>query len=93
MVAEARWYASLFLPQIARQEASMAEELLAAASCYAAEHDLMWKIWGLVGGIGHEETKTLKLAEPSVRHQIVSVIQAQEKDKEAADHIERALKN
>jgi hypothetical protein len=93
MVAEARWYASLFLPQIARQEASMAEELLAAASCYAAEHDLMWKIWGLVGGIGHEEAKTLKLAEPSVRRQIVPVIlQAQEKDKEAADHIERALK-
>jgi hypothetical protein len=93
MIAEARWYASLFLPQIARQEASMAEELLAAASCYAAEHDLMWKIWGLVGGIGHEETKTLKLAESSVRRQIVPVIlQAQEKDKEAADHIECALK-
>jgi hypothetical protein len=53
----------------------------------------MWKIWGLVGGIGHEEAKTLKLAEPSVRRQIVPVIlQAQEKDKEATDHIEHALK-
>jgi hypothetical protein len=93
MVAEARWYASVFLPQIARREAGMAEELLAAASCYAVEHDLMWKIWGLVGGIGHEEPKALKFAEPAVRRQIVSVIrQAQDKDKEAADHIERALK-
>jgi hypothetical protein len=93
VVAEARWYASVFLPQIARREGGMAEELLAAASCYASEHDLMWKIWGLVGGIGHEEPKALKFAEPSVRRQIVSVIhQAQEKDAEAADHIERALK-
>jgi len=93
MVAEARWYASVFLPQIARREAGMAEELLAAASCYAVEHELMWKIWGLVGGIGHEEPKALKFAEPAVRRQIVSVIrQAQDKDKEAADHIERALK-
>ena len=93
MVAEARWYASVFLPQIARREAGKAEELLAAASCYAAEHDLMWKIWGLVGGIGHEEPKALKFAEPSVRRQIISVIhQARDKDVEAADHIERALR-
>ena len=92
MVAEARWYASLFLPQIARHESGMAEELLAAASCYAAEHDLMWRIWGLVGGIGREEPKVMKLAEPSVRRQIVPVIlQARDRDVEAADHIERAL--
>jgi len=92
MVAEARWYASLFLPQIARHEPAMAEELLAAASCYAAEHDLMWKIWGLVGGIGREEPKFMKLAEPSVRRQIVPVIlQARDNDVEAVDHIARAL--
>jgi len=92
MVAEARWYASLFLPQIARHEPGMAEDLLAAASCYAAEHDLMWRIWGLVGGIGREEPKVMKLADPSVRRKIVSVIiQARDKDVEAADHIARAL--
>jgi len=92
MVAEARWYASIFLSQIARHEPGMAEELLAAASCYAAEHELMWRIWGLVGGIGREEPKVMKLAEPSVRRQIVPVIlQAQNRDAEAADHIERAL--
>jgi hypothetical protein len=92
MVAEARWYASLYLPQIARHEAGMAEDLLAAAACYAAEHDLMWKIWGLVGGIGREEAKALKLAEASVRREIIKVIlQARDKDAQAADHIERAL--
>ncbi len=92
MVAEARWYASLFLPQIARTEAWMAEDLLRAASCYAAEHDLMWKIWGLVGGIGREEPKFMKMADSNVRRQIAQVIlQARDKDIEAGNHIERAL--
>jgi hypothetical protein len=92
MVAEARWYASLFLPQIARTEAWMAEDLLRAASCYAAEHELMWKIWGLVGGIGREEPKYTKMADPDVRQQIAQVVfQARDKDAEAADHIEKAL--
>jgi hypothetical protein len=92
MIAEARWYASLLLPQIARTEAWMAEHLLQAASCYAAEHELMWKIWGLVGGIGREEPKYMKMADTNVRQQIAQVIlQARDKDAEAADHIEKAL--
>jgi hypothetical protein len=69
----------------------MAEELLMAAACYAAEHDLMWQVWNLVGGIDNPEAY-LKLAEPAVRRQIVPVIlQARDRDAEAADHIERAL--
>lgn len=60
-------YASLYLPQIARQKVEMAEELLAAAACYATEHNLMWKIWRLVGGIGRDEAKARKLAEAGVR--------------------------
>lgn len=91
-VAEGRWYASLFLAQIARHEAGMAPELLAAASCYAAEHDLMWQVWNLAGGIGFSDEQVRKLAEPAVRRQITLVIlQAQDRDAEAADHIERAL--
>jgi len=91
-VAEGRWYASLFLAEIARHKPNMAEELLMAAACYAAEHDLMWKIWGLVGGIGWDEAKVRKLAEPTIRRQIVPLIlQARDKDAEGADHIERAL--
>ena len=92
IVAEGRWYASLFLPQIARHESSMAEELLSAAACYAAEHDLMWKIWRLVGGIGRDETKVKKFTDPAIRRQIASVVlQARDKDAEAVDHIEWAL--
>ena len=69
-----------------------APELYAAASCCAAEHDLMWKIWGLVGGLGHDDDKVRKLAEPDVRRQMAPVIhQASDLDAKAADHIERAL--
>jgi len=92
MVAEGRWYASVFLPQIARDEPVMAEELLATAACYAAEHDLMWQIWGLVGGIGWDEAKIRKLADPEIRRGIAPLIlEARDKDARAAEHIERAL--
>ena len=92
-VAEGRWYASTFLAEaVHRLPGSMAEHLLAAASCYAAEHDLMWKAWAAVGGLGRDEAKVRKLAEPEVRRQIVPIIrQARDKDAEAANHIERAL--
>ena len=92
MMAEGRWYASVYLAQIAHDEPGMAADLLAAASCYAVEHDIAWKIWGLVGGLGWEEEKVRKLAEPGVRRGISKLIlQAREKDAEAADYIERAL--
>ena len=92
MVAEGRWYASLFLSQIARHEPAMAQELLLAAACFAAEHDLIWQTWHLVGGIGFSADKIDKLARPGVRRQIAALIlQARDRDAEAADHIERAL--
>ena len=91
-VAEGRWYAAHFLKQIAEHEPAMAEDLLAAAACYEAEHDLMWQIWGLVGGIGFADEHVQKLAEPAVRRQMVPIIlQARDKDAEAAEHIEQAL--
>jgi hypothetical protein len=92
MVAEGRWYASLFLAQVARHEPFMAEELLLAAACYAAEHDIAWQIADHVGGFGFDEKMTRKLAEPDVRRRIAPLIlQARGKDEEAAAHIERAL--
>jgi hypothetical protein len=92
MVAERRWYGSLFLAQIARHEWAMAPDLLVAASCYATEHDLMWQIWDVGGGIGRSDEQVRKLSEPGIRRQIVPLIhQAHDKDAEAADHIERAL--
>ena len=91
-VAEGRWYGTLFLTRIAEHIPAMAAELLAAASCYAAEHDLMWCIWNLAGGIGHSDAHVNKFAEPAVRRQIAPLIlQARDKDAQAADHIERAL--
>jgi hypothetical protein len=30
--------------------------LLAAAAGYEAEHDLMWQLWNLVGGVGFSES-------------------------------------
>jgi len=45
-----------------------------------------------VGGLGRDEGKVRKLAEPEVRRQIVPIIRAaRDKDAEAAGHIERAL--
>ena len=50
-VAEGRWYASVFLAEAALASGLNSPELYAAAACFAAEHDLMWQIWGIVGGL------------------------------------------
>jgi hypothetical protein len=92
MVAEGRWYASRFLTGIAGEEPKLAEALYQAAACYAAEHDLMWQIWHLLGGLGFSEVQARNLAKAEIRRQIVPLIlQAREKDREAAHHIERAV--
>ena len=91
-VAEGRWYASIFLAQAAMDASLNAPALYAAASCCAAEHDLMWKIWALVGGMGHDDAKVRQLADPHVRRQIVPLIrEARDKDAAASEHIEMAL--
>ncbi|NIR00919.1 MAG: hypothetical protein GTN78_12085, partial [Gemmatimonadales bacterium] len=69
------------------------EDILHAAACYAAEHDLMWEIWELAGGIDNPEAY-LQLADPAVRRALADLIlKARDKDALAADHIERALAN
>jgi hypothetical protein len=93
-VAEARWYGSQFLIQASDPDIlhySLTEDLLHAAACYAAEHDLMWKLWNLAGGNGNPDAWK-KLADPAVRRQMVPIIhEARDKDAKAAEHIERAL--
>jgi hypothetical protein len=93
-VAEARWYGSQFLIQASNPDIlhySMAEGLLHAAACYAAEHDLMWKVWDLAGGNGNPDAWKM-FADPSVRRQMIPVIlEARNKDEQAIEHIERAL--
>jgi hypothetical protein len=95
-VAEARWYGSQFLTGMADHvdtyiQRDMIEDLLHAAALYAGEHELMWKLWDLAGGIGNTEAY-LRLADAAVRREMVPIIhQARDKDAKAADHIERAL--
>jgi hypothetical protein len=94
MVAEARWYGALFLAHAAQQAGAIvrSEALLSAAACFAAEHDLMWRVWDLGGGNGRTDEHVRKLAEPQARRAIAPLILgAREKDREAAAHIERAL--
>jgi hypothetical protein len=92
MVAEGRWYGAQFLMgALDYVHYHLAEDLLHAAACYAAEHDLMWKVWDLAGGIGNPDAY-LKLADPAIRRQMVPIIlQARDKDAEAANYIEQAL--
>jgi hypothetical protein len=94
MVAEARWYGSLFLIQASDPDIlhyRMTEDLLHAAACYAAEHDLMWKLWDLAGGNGNPEGYRY-FAQAAVRRQMVPIIQqAREQDAQAAEHMRRAL--
>ena len=92
MVAEGRWYGAQFLiGALDHVHYHLAEDLLHAAACYAAEHDLMWKVWDLAGGYGNPDAY-LKLADPAVRRQMVPIIlQARDKDAEAANYIEQAL--
>jgi hypothetical protein len=96
-VAEARWYGSVFLAQIVEgfeagpKRPGRQADILHAAACYAAEHDLMWEIWELAGGIGNREAHRA-MADPNVRRAMVEVIrQAREQHARAADYIERAL--
>jgi hypothetical protein len=92
VVAEGRWYASVFLKQAAEVLPEAGDQLLAAAECCKAEHDLVWRIWGIAGGnVPSEETRR-EFLKPEVRRRIAPLIlQARDKDAEAAAHIEEAL--
>jgi hypothetical protein len=98
-LAEARWYGSIFLAQLVEGFAARPgkrggqEDILHAAAYYAAEHDLMWDVWELAGGIGNPEGYR-QMADPAVRSQMAQIIlQARDKDAQAAENIERALAN
>lgn len=92
VVAEGRWYASVFLRQMAKIYPEAATDLTAAADCFEAEHDLMWAVWEFAGGNAMTDVQVMKLAERGVRLRIAPMIRlAAEKDAQAADHMERAL--
>lgn len=77
-----RWCAARFLKQMAKDEPKIEYELLAAATCYEAENEISGKI----------DVLGKKIADSDVRRQMASLIlQARDKDVQAADYIERAL--
>lgn len=92
VVAEGRWYASLFLADAAQVLPQCASRLHEAAAHFAREHELMWQVWDQVGGIGRAETQIRALTRPEVRRRIVPIIhEARDNDISAALCIEQAL--
>jgi predicted DNA-binding protein YlxM (UPF0122 family) len=90
--AEGRWYGAQFLKQIAEDFQELSKNLLAAAKCYEAEHDLMWKMWALTGGPQRSDEGALKLADPENRAGMIRIIrEARKLDEEACSHIDKAL--
>jgi RNA polymerase sigma factor (sigma-70 family) len=90
--AEGRWYGAQFLRQMAEDMPQLGKNLLEAAKCYEAEHDLMWKIWSFTGGPERSDKGALKLADPETRASIIPIIrEARRLDEEACGHIEKAL--
>ncbi len=92
-IAEVRWYGSQWLiDTFEKVHFRKAEQLLKAAGCFAGEHELMWVIWDLAGGISNPDAWR-KFAEPAVRAQMAPVLAAcRDKDAEAIALIEEALK-
>ncbi len=63
-----------------------------AVACFDHEHQLMWQVWGLMGGIGFADENVLKFADPAIRKQMVPIIlQARYAEAEAAHAIGRTL--
>ncbi|MGD2091449.1 MAG: RNA polymerase sigma factor [Candidatus Aminicenantes bacterium] len=92
-IAEGRWYAFQFLKKII-DDISVPGSLSAAAQCYDDQHSLMWKVWELVGGPGASAKKAKLFADPEIRKKTARLIrQAQDKNREAAEHIEQTLKD
>ena len=96
LVAEARWYGSQFLVGMteivdAGVHRDAIEDLYHAAAYCAGEHELMWQVWDLAGGIGNPEAWR-KMADPAVRRRMAPIIlESGGKCARAADHMERAL--
>lgn len=92
IIAEGRWYASTFLSRAASVFAYQASHLYAAASCYAREHELVWKMWKAEGGMGRGPEQRARFARPDVRRDVVKIVrECRELDARAADHIQHAL--
>ncbi|KAF0193878.1 MAG: DNA-binding domain-containing protein [Bacillota bacterium] len=91
IVAECRHWAASFLRSIAESNPELCEELFEAAQCYQEEHELMWKIWGLVGSNWQPEAH-LRFAASEVRQKSAELIlKARDIDEHAATVLERLV--
>ncbi len=91
LLAESRFYAFLFLSMI-QKETSLSKKLDDAAGCFNGVHDVMWKIWNAVGGLGVNPTKAKRFAQPEVRGKVVELLkEARESDKKALAYMKAAL--
>lgn len=91
LVAEGRSWGNLFLRHIAAESPQMESDLIEAAACMEAEHDLMWDLWAVCGGNGNPEAWTLFKARDN-RLKLAELIQkAHALDEKAAALIEQAL--
>ena len=92
MVAEGRWYASHFLRRAIDSEPAWAQPLQEAIDCFEGAHQLMWQLWGLVGGFDMSDERVRTLADPTIRKQMIPIIlEARATDAKAAGAIARAL--
>ena len=91
-LAEARAWGANFLRFAADQAPEAANALLDAASCFDAEHDLVWAMWEFTSGMMVTEEGAQRFANAGTRGRIVPLIRlARKQDAEAAAHIEKAL--
>jgi hypothetical protein len=66
--------------------------LLKASGCYSREHDLMWEVWGLAGGLARTPENAARFADPAIRRRMIPLIQeAKREDEMAIEYIEQAL--
>ncbi len=92
MLAEGRWYGSAFLADAAKTLPFQASHLMAASSACAEIHELTWKMWGVLGGIGRSAEHARKLAQPAVRRELIELVaRAKALDERVARHFRTVL--
>lgn len=83
-LAEGRWYAAQWLRETALSIPSARGCLLDAAAHYEAIHDLMWQVWGLVGGLGRSPEKIARFADGEVRRRAADLVEQAKRHEIAA---------
>jgi hypothetical protein len=90
-LAEERSMADGYLQQVAARAPSAAPDLTQAARLYHEEHDLVFKMWSICGGLDKPE-EYRKLTDAGVRRDLAAVlVEMRAKEEQAIGLVERAL--